>query len=229
MLNKGFARVLITPVAPTTSAHASVTMPSRLCRSSHFVLGARSLRTVPNASLRMNGAYILVLLDGQVGGCERDRQAIHRIERIDRQRRAAAVPSCVERGVVIGAEQNRMRERAGEELHFRLVVGLYGPHVLRRVEREAVEQPEVVLQAGREDERDFRVDIHVSEVLTNRQRIIEPMLEYVSKGVLLADELIDIWLTAVEVRRNLPVRIEQGGAARRQLVEEARPRAHSES
>ncbi len=45
------------PVPPTTNAHTSVTMPSRLCRSSHFTRLDRSRRTSPNASLRMNGAY----------------------------------------------------------------------------------------------------------------------------------------------------------------------------
>jgi hypothetical protein len=51
------AQVLTTPVAPTTSAHTSVTMPSRLCRSSHFRRAVRPWRTVPKSSLRMKGAY----------------------------------------------------------------------------------------------------------------------------------------------------------------------------
>ena len=51
------AHVLIMPVPPTTNAHTSVTMPSRLCRSSHFTRVERSRRTSPNASLRMKGAY----------------------------------------------------------------------------------------------------------------------------------------------------------------------------
>jgi hypothetical protein len=44
------------PVAPTVKAHASVTMPSRLCRSSHLARG-RVCRTSPKSSLRMKGAY----------------------------------------------------------------------------------------------------------------------------------------------------------------------------
>jgi hypothetical protein len=50
------AHVLTMPVAPTTIAQVSVTMPSRLCRSSHFTRAERSRRTSPKRSLRMNGA-----------------------------------------------------------------------------------------------------------------------------------------------------------------------------
>ncbi len=46
---------LITPVTPTTKAQTSVTMPSRLCRSSHFRRVERAARTVPNSSFFMKG------------------------------------------------------------------------------------------------------------------------------------------------------------------------------
>ncbi len=57
MANSGVDNSFSTPVTPTTSAQASVTTPSRLCRSSHFKRRERSRRTVPNSSFRVNGPY----------------------------------------------------------------------------------------------------------------------------------------------------------------------------
>ncbi|CFW42639.1 Uncharacterised protein [Bordetella pertussis] len=47
----------MTPVRPTTKAQTRVTMPSRLCRSSHFRRLEREARTVPKSSFFMNGPY----------------------------------------------------------------------------------------------------------------------------------------------------------------------------
>ncbi|MCY1441612.1 hypothetical protein D9M71_579330 [compost metagenome] len=55
MRSMGVARVLIEPVKPTTSSQATVTMPSRLCRSSQRTRRPRRTRTVAKSSLRMNG------------------------------------------------------------------------------------------------------------------------------------------------------------------------------
>ena len=55
--NSGVDSSLTTPVSPTTKAQTSVTMPSRLCRSSHLSRVEREARTVPNSSFFMNGPY----------------------------------------------------------------------------------------------------------------------------------------------------------------------------
>ena len=101
-------------------------------------------------------------------------------------------------------------------MRFRLVVDRERIGLFRHPESETIERVHIGGEAGLSDDRlDIGIDGRITQILAQRQSVVDAMFELIARPILRAAVVIEVGFADEFVDRNLAIGIGIEGAARR--------------